>query len=355
MMDQIVQDAKLEYIPLSKLNPSPLNTYDSTDIEDLLGSIKSCGLLTPLTVSGPDDNGIYEILSGERRYKALSTLHNEDNSTYESAPCYICNTRDQYEKQLIIESSNLETRDFDKNEHRLHILEILKQMADEGSIKHQEIVKEAGKYMNCSERYRRMYMEIFKNDNDELNQLVKEKKVTVAHASRLAGLDKEKQDDAIDRINQGENAKDILDEYVEKKKEESEDKSFEDIPTGESGSKEDKKPAAPNPYGDYSEAFEDEDFAKLIDNEDMDKIGEAFFKGASNIDPNLETVPGGRLKELKKEEVYSNSEEEDREKAEKRAKDVCRWCDMMMKKTEFTNAEEEAFEKMQELMEYVGL
>ena len=58
----IITDGELRRIELSLLIPSPLNNYPIGDITSLMGSIKSCGLITPLSVIGPANDGTYTIL-----------------------------------------------------------------------------------------------------------------------------------------------------------------------------------------------------------------------------------------------------------------------------------------------------
>lgn len=355
MGKQIVTDSAPQmYIELSLLKPSPLNTFETGDIGDLKGNILSCGLLTPPTVIGPAEDGSYEILAGERRYHALKEINAENPELFNSIPCYVCGPEamDVLEKQLIIESSNLETRDFDKNEHRFRVLGILKEMQDKGDLQHLDVVRAARNYMNCSERYSRMYMQVFNNNNEELSQLISDKKVTVQLASRIAGLDEDKQKEAIERIQQGEKAKDVLDEFVQKSpdtdgKEQASEKESSDssssVPQDESKGTE--KEDSSTPYGQYGKEYADDQFMQLTGSSDISEIDQAFFGGKSNIDPQMDSVGGLNLR-------AGDSDTGDSD--EKLAKDVIRWCNRMLKKTDFTDLEEQVFEKMKEVLEYVS-
>jgi len=65
------------------VNPNqPRTNFDSNEIDNLVVSIKELGIIQPITVRKVNDNK-YEIISGERRYRA-SKIANLD-----SIPCYI--------------------------------------------------------------------------------------------------------------------------------------------------------------------------------------------------------------------------------------------------------------------------
>lgn len=61
-----MNERKLEFVDFGNLEPSQFNSYEITAIEDMVGTLKSVGLLTPLTVIGPYPSGKYSIISGER-------------------------------------------------------------------------------------------------------------------------------------------------------------------------------------------------------------------------------------------------------------------------------------------------
>lgn len=68
---------RVEKIPMDKIKPrpgQPRKNFDEKALKDLADSIKEYGLLNPITLSKND--GHYEILAGERRYRA-SLLNGE--------------------------------------------------------------------------------------------------------------------------------------------------------------------------------------------------------------------------------------------------------------------------------------
>jgi ParB family transcriptional regulator, chromosome partitioning protein len=66
-------------IPIDQLHPSPLNprkAFDEAELQELSNSIRTTGLIQPL-IARPDPTGGYEIVAGERRWRAsqLAGLH----------------------------------------------------------------------------------------------------------------------------------------------------------------------------------------------------------------------------------------------------------------------------------------
>ena len=65
------------------VNPNqPRTNFDSNEIDNLVVSIKEIGVIQPITVRKVNDNK-YEIISGERRYRASK------KANLDSIPCYI--------------------------------------------------------------------------------------------------------------------------------------------------------------------------------------------------------------------------------------------------------------------------
>lgn len=71
---------EIKQIPLASVHPSPMNprkTFDEAALKELSENIRQQGLLQPITVRPmADDNG-YEIVCGERRYRAYRILAEE--------------------------------------------------------------------------------------------------------------------------------------------------------------------------------------------------------------------------------------------------------------------------------------
>ncbi len=76
----------IENIPLNRLQVSPINVRKTPtqSIADLIASIRSVGLLNPLTVN-PGDDGIYYVVAGSRRLAALKEVFEPD----QAVPCTV--------------------------------------------------------------------------------------------------------------------------------------------------------------------------------------------------------------------------------------------------------------------------
>lgn len=211
--EETLKNGKVSKVSLESLEPSPYNTFSVDEYDDLKGSILSCGLITPLTVIGPSDEGKYQIISGERRFRALSEINSENPGSFDLVPVYIVGDihMDVLKQKLLIESSNLETRDqYNVNDHRLNVVKILKEMKESGDADFDDVAEELGKYIKTSRRYRNMYIQIFDNGTDEIQKIVRgqdeevEGPVKFIDMAKISGLDPESQHEAAGLIKQGE-------------------------------------------------------------------------------------------------------------------------------------------------------
>lgn len=77
----------VEHVPLEKLVPSSANLYGIREIEELAANIESLGLMHNLVVR--KKGSLYEVISGERRYRACKLLFDGGNATYATIPCKV--------------------------------------------------------------------------------------------------------------------------------------------------------------------------------------------------------------------------------------------------------------------------
>ena len=78
-------------VPTSQISPNPYQprlSFDSEELEGLAASIRTLGLITPITVRKIAENR-YQIISGERRYRACQMVGMTE------IPAYIRETDDQ--------------------------------------------------------------------------------------------------------------------------------------------------------------------------------------------------------------------------------------------------------------------
>ena len=84
-----VEEGKVVYLKLSELHPfhtyreHPYNVRDDKDMDDLVGTIKEHGIMTPATVRPEKDGNGYEIIAGHRR------CHGGERAGLEEIPCIV--------------------------------------------------------------------------------------------------------------------------------------------------------------------------------------------------------------------------------------------------------------------------
>ena len=103
-------------------------------IEELASTIKTHGIRQPLTIiPSEQQKGRYEIVSGERRWRAAQFLD------MERVPCIILKDKESAEEVALIE--NVQRKDL----HPLELMRGVKSLLDKGICKnHQEVAKKIG-------------------------------------------------------------------------------------------------------------------------------------------------------------------------------------------------------------------
>lgn len=97
-------------IPLDQIVPNQRNEYGIRDIEELAESIEEVGLLHNLVVR-ERAGGKYELISGERRFRALKLLHSNGYKEWETVPCKIESEAGDAMAELQLLIANIQTRD----------------------------------------------------------------------------------------------------------------------------------------------------------------------------------------------------------------------------------------------------
>ena len=122
-------------ISIDRIIPSEKNLYGIRDIESLADSIRNCGLLHNLVVREADADGLYEIISGERRYRACKLLLDEGDIRFATLPAKV-ERRESSEvselKLIIANSAVRELTDYEKVQQSVRIKELLKTLKDQG-------------------------------------------------------------------------------------------------------------------------------------------------------------------------------------------------------------------------------
>lgn len=104
---------RLQDIPIDKIYSNDKNFYPLTDIEQLANEIKLCGLMENLTVVKEHcERGDYRLVSGERRWRALTYLVEHGESKFKNVSAKITKFDNQNEEELyLIVANSYRTKD----------------------------------------------------------------------------------------------------------------------------------------------------------------------------------------------------------------------------------------------------
>lgn len=178
-------------IRLFLISPSPMNprkSFDDEALKELAANIETQGLLQPITVRPVKaDDHEYEIVCGERRYRACSLLKTE------TIPCIIREMTDDEALDAMI-TENLQRRDVDPVDEAV----AFNLLAERG-----QDVEELATRFGKSERYVRDRMRLVQLI-PELRKALSEDKLTIGGAYLLARLPKEDQEEFMEDEYDGE-------------------------------------------------------------------------------------------------------------------------------------------------------
>ena len=192
---------KLEYIDINKIHRSEKNFYEIIDIDDLAEDIKINGLNHNLVVR-PTENGTYELISGERRYTALSKLVNEGNKQFASVPCKIVELND-LDAEIVLIQANAQTRELSESEklkqvQRLSELYKAKKANGEKVGKIREVIAND---LKLSPTQVGRYERINNNLIQELKELLEQGNLSTSNASEFSTLSEESQKGILEILN----------------------------------------------------------------------------------------------------------------------------------------------------------
>ena len=98
---------RVQYIPLGRIRPNPQqprHSFDEEGLAELAASIRSCGILQPLTVRRAGEG--YELVAGERRPRAARI------AGLREVPCLVAQVGEE-DSALLALMENLQRRDLD--------------------------------------------------------------------------------------------------------------------------------------------------------------------------------------------------------------------------------------------------
>lgn len=164
-------------IPVSKIVPNknqPRHNFDQETLQELANSIAEFGIIQPVIVRNLDRGGMYEIVSGERRFRAAKMLN------MPSVPCiinYDINDLASLEMALIenIQRDNLTP---------IELSHTFKQLIDEFKLTHEELSKRVGKSRTAITNSLRLLLLPV-----EIQKMVDDEKLSAGHARALLSVE----------------------------------------------------------------------------------------------------------------------------------------------------------------------
>lgn len=227
-------------ISIKKMYSNEKNFYSMQDIESLAQKILAAGLMENMTVAyEPCDRGIYKIIAGERRWRALNKLVEDGYKEFEIVTCQIKNAAEENEEivQIIIANSYRDKSIEEMLEEEKQLKKALQYMRDNGlelqgyDLNRGRLRDVIASIMQKSTGKIAQIEKINSNLIPELQKEVREGRLNFSVAHEVSGLSQEKQHELLEKYEKGglsvKEAKQAKEEEKEEVAEESEESQEE--------------------------------------------------------------------------------------------------------------------------------
>lgn len=161
-------------IPISDIEPNPFQPrkeFNEQDLLELVKSIKSLGLIQPITLRKVTD-GKYQIISGERRWRASSL------AGLKEVPAYIRTANDQGMLEMAL-VENIQRADLNALEVALSYQRLL----DECNLQHSELAERVGKERSTVTNYTRLL-----KLPPDIQSALRDRSISMGHARALLSV-----------------------------------------------------------------------------------------------------------------------------------------------------------------------
>lgn len=169
-------DSKEDRLPISLLHPSkfqPRKYFDEESLKELASSIEKNGIIQPIVVRKDSSDEGYEIIAGERRWRASKIAN------LNSAPVIIKDLSDKECLEISI-IENVQRQDINPIEEG----EAYRKLISEFSYTHEELASTLGKSRSYITNMTRML-----SLPDVVKTMVNEKKLSMGHARALINVE----------------------------------------------------------------------------------------------------------------------------------------------------------------------
>ncbi len=214
-------------IPIEKIVPNGKNKYSIQSIEELKFTILHNGLKQNLEVYSIGE-GLYKLITGERRYTALKALVDEGYTQFSMVPCLVTDLSlnelplSEANKELYaIITTNSEIRDFTDADRMFQVkgLKMIYTELQKNGVKLTGKMNDLiAKELNISSTQVKRYNYVEKHGTDELKEKVESGEINIRTAESVAHLTPAKQTELLkkDEVTSESATKEI--KKVEKKK-----------------------------------------------------------------------------------------------------------------------------------------
>jgi len=179
-------DDSLQHFPLDMMQPGkyqPRIDMSEDSLEELADSIRAQGIVQPIVVR-PINGGRYEIIAGERRWRASQL------AGLESIPALVRDVSDRSAIAMaLIENIQRENLNPMEEANALH------RLREEFSMTHQEAAEAVGRSRAAVSNLLRL-----RNLNDDVKRLVENGDIEMGHARALLALENEAQSNVADDV-----------------------------------------------------------------------------------------------------------------------------------------------------------
>ena len=214
MLNQVSQNVKkaneleaknnfnVQYIDIKNIERNKKNFYEIVNVDELAEDIKMNGLNHNLVVRKLD-NGKYELISGERRYTALTQLVEQGNEIFALVPCKVIEAND-IDSEIFLIQANAQTRELteiEKLEQVKRLTELYKTKKKNGEKVPGKIREIIANDLKLSPTQVGRYERINKNLIPELKEILENGNLTIANASEFSSLSEDNQKVILEIIN----------------------------------------------------------------------------------------------------------------------------------------------------------
>lgn len=195
---KLLETREFKMIKLNKITvPSTLGIDSDTELDTMTEELLEHGLLSPISVVGPYEDGVYKVIEGARRIKSLNTFLRGNK-----IPCYIvAKAVSDKQMQLLALAANRVHR---KDDTSLNIkyAQIIFDECVEGTMEERHAASALAHVTGMSTRQARTYMVVTKKGSDGLKDAVAQSKLPVNLAATItkATEDCDQQDRIADAV-----------------------------------------------------------------------------------------------------------------------------------------------------------